>query len=508
MTLILGSLASAAVIIVFNGLVVLLYRLFWCPLVRIPGPRLAALTYWYECYYDVLQPAQYVFKIKELHRTYRPIIRITPTEVSIADPDFVDSIYSPGTGHKRDKDAQKVKALGINTSMGGAVAHDLHRRRRDPLNPFFSHQSITRLAPKLNDKVQQMEDQFLQAEKSAEVLNLSDIYYGFTNDVVDECCFGHNEDLVGDPVLAHVRRENVNGVLRAVKFNLQFSWVRDLMRKLPPSIGARMTPPGIRDMIRFRVGIRKEIQSILSQKAGSYSEIDAISIFQELKDSPALPESEKSLQRLEDEATLLVMAGTQSTQLSLTMAHYHLLANPAIMAKLRAELASQPSSTFAQLEQLPYLNGVIQEAHRLSFGLTGRNARVSPEEPITYTDASTKRTYILPPGTSISTSTLLVHTNEDIFPDPFVFKPERWLGPAGAARRKYQLAFSKGPRSCIGVHLANAEMAVVIAAVARWDMKLFETDGQDVAFLHDYHVATPKLSSKGVRVSVMGRVNC
>lgn len=111
-----------------------------------------------------------------------PIIRITPTEVSIADPDFVDSIYSPGTGHKRDKDAQKVKALGINTSMGGAVAHDLHRRRRDPLNPFFSHQSITRLAPKLNDKVQQMEDQFLQAEKSAEVLNLSDIYYGFTNE--------------------------------------------------------------------------------------------------------------------------------------------------------------------------------------------------------------------------------------------------------------------------------------------------------------------------------------
>lgn len=321
--------------------------------------------------------------------------------------------------------------------------------------------------------------------------------------IVNEYCFGHSEDLVDDQPLAHARRENVNGVLRAVKFNLHFSWVRDLMRKLPPGIGARMTPPGIRDMIRFRIGIRKEIQSVINQKAdGHVGDGDAKSIFYELRDSPVLPESEKSPQRLEDEATLLVMAGTQSTQLSLTMAHYHLLANPPIMAKLRAELASHSSSTLVQLEQLPYLNGVIQEAHRLSFGLTGRNARVSPDQPIIYTDKSTGLAYVLPPGTSISTSTLLVHTNEDIFPDPFVFDPERWLGPAGAVRRKYQLTFSRGPRTCIGMHLANAEMAVAIAAMARWDMELFETDDRDVAFLHDYHVATPKLDSKGVRAAV------
>ncbi|KAI1767418.1 cytochrome P450 family protein [Hypoxylon sp. FL1150] len=498
---------AVAILLASYVLSVAFYRLFWSPLARIPGPRLAALTYWYECYFDIFRPAQYVFKIRELHQIYGPVVRITPAEVSIADPDFVDAVYSPGPGQKRDKDIQKVKALGINTSIGGAVAHDLHRRRREALNPFFSHRSITRRAPKLDDKVQQLEDSFLRAKESGEVVNLSDVYFGFASDIVNEYCFGRSEDLVGNQALAHDRRENVNGVLRAVKFNLHFSWVRDLMRKLPPSIGARMTPPGIRDMIRFRIGIRKEIQSVISQKAESSEDGDANSIFQELRDSSILPESEKSPQRLEDEATLLVMAGTQSTQLSLTMAHYHLLANPSIMAKLRAELSSHPSSTLVQLEQLPYLNGVIQEAHRLAFGLTGRNARVSPDQPITYTDKSTGRAYILPPGTSISTSTLLVHANENIFPNPFVFDPERWLGLAGAARRKYQLTFSKGPRTCIGMHLANAEMAVAIAAMARWDMELFETDDQDVAFLHDYHVATPKLDSKGVRATMVGRAS-
>lgn len=47
-----------------------IYRLFLSPLANIPGPTLAALTSWYECYYDVIKPGQYVWKIKELHKQY------------------------------------------------------------------------------------------------------------------------------------------------------------------------------------------------------------------------------------------------------------------------------------------------------------------------------------------------------------------------------------------------------------------------------------------------------
>lgn len=45
-------------------------RLFLHPLAHIPGPRLAALTWWYEFYFDAIQPGQYVFKIQELHKQY------------------------------------------------------------------------------------------------------------------------------------------------------------------------------------------------------------------------------------------------------------------------------------------------------------------------------------------------------------------------------------------------------------------------------------------------------
>ncbi len=174
-------------------------------------------------------------------------------------------------------------------------------------------------------------------------------------------------------------------------------------------------------------------------------------------------------------------------------------------------LSYGPSWQPAQLEQLPYLSAIIQEAHRLTFGLTGRNARICPDETIVYTHTAKgnkTRTYYIPPGTSLSTSAFLIHTDESVFPEPMKFDPQRWLIDDQAElahRRRCMLSFMRGPRACVGMHLANAEMAVAAAAMSRWDMRLFETTEQDVAFSHDYHVLCPKLGSNGLRVEVLGR---
>lgn len=46
------------------------YRLFFHPLARFPGPRLAAISRWYEGYYDVVLDGQYTTKIAKLHEIY------------------------------------------------------------------------------------------------------------------------------------------------------------------------------------------------------------------------------------------------------------------------------------------------------------------------------------------------------------------------------------------------------------------------------------------------------
>ena len=179
-------------------------RSFLSPLANIPGSRLAALTSWYECYYDVFKPGQYVFKIKQLHEKYGmswspgspslpsfltdfyagPIVRITPREVSVSDLEFLNTIYAPGPHSKRNKDFEKVKALGINTSIGGAIEHDLHCKRRESLNPFFSKKSVLNFAPQIQDKISQLDDIFSVCQNTNDVVNLSDLYFAFSSEQV------------------------------------------------------------------------------------------------------------------------------------------------------------------------------------------------------------------------------------------------------------------------------------------------------------------------------------
>lgn len=60
---------AATIVVVLLGSLVF-YRLFQHPLARYPGPKLAAITRWYEGYYDVIQNGQYTFKLRELHDKY------------------------------------------------------------------------------------------------------------------------------------------------------------------------------------------------------------------------------------------------------------------------------------------------------------------------------------------------------------------------------------------------------------------------------------------------------
>lgn len=66
------------------GVLTAVSRLFLSPISRFPGPKLAALTRWYEFYYEVVQKGQYTFHIQELHKKYGPIVRVTPEEVHVS----------------------------------------------------------------------------------------------------------------------------------------------------------------------------------------------------------------------------------------------------------------------------------------------------------------------------------------------------------------------------------------------------------------------------------------
>ncbi|MGO9961724.1 MAG: cytochrome P450, partial [Solirubrobacteraceae bacterium] len=71
--------------------------------------------------------------------------------------------------------------------------------------------------------------------------------------------------------------------------------------------------------------------------------------------------------------------------------------------------------------------------------------------------------YVLGAGTAVSVSILLLHHREDLYPDPFAFRPERWLDRKPGT---YEwIPFGGGTRRCLGASFALMEMRIVLARV-------------------------------------------
>lgn len=103
----LFSLAGISAVITSVYLISLaVYRLYLCPVAKFPGPRLAALTLWYEFYYDVILGGQYVFKIEQLHEQYGTTTShhsLPPTDLQVpsseSTPTNSTSNTPPSTTH-------------------------------------------------------------------------------------------------------------------------------------------------------------------------------------------------------------------------------------------------------------------------------------------------------------------------------------------------------------------------------------------------------------------------
>jgi len=180
-----------------------------------------------------------------------------------------------------------------------------------------------------------------------------------------------------------------------------------------------------------------------------------------------LPPEEKSVQRLGDEAIALFVAATETISWALSVITYHVLANPEILEKLTAEVSQVVNDngelpSWAGLEKLPYLSGVIYEGLRLSYGVASRTSRVPTGEDLVYRGEWTPKgsktssgvEYVIPRGYAIGMSSAITHHDERIFPDSHSFLPERWFDENKQHRKELDrslLSFSKGSRTCIGV---------------------------------------------------------
>ncbi len=154
-------------------------------------------------------------------------------------------------------------------------------------------------------------------------------------------------------------------------------------------------------------------------------------------------------EELRDELMTLLLAGHETTASSLSWAFEQLTHQPQTLERLTEELRGGGAE--------PYAEAVIQETMRLRpvLPIVVRLLK----EPITVGQGR----FRLPAGTRVAPAILLVHLRDDIYPDPYEFRPERFIEtPPGTYT---WIPFGGGMRRCVGSAFAQFEMRAVMRAV-------------------------------------------
>ncbi|MCJ1464854.1 hypothetical protein MMC07_003469 [Pseudocyphellaria aurata] len=496
-------LSGASFLLYFVGLA--FYRLYFHPLAKFPGPKIAAVSRYYEFYHDAWKNGRYIFKIAEMHQKYGRTRNdfdhaIFPYELHIHDVESIDKIYTQEG--RWDKYAFPMVAFGSMDTTFMTLKHDAHRRRRAALNPFFSKQKVATLEPLVEEKIGQLSRRLQDFASSARVLSLSTAYSALTSDIVTAYTMIKGQD--------NLEAEDFNqSMVEAARGNVQMwhwgkyipfiIWLYErtpvwMMRKFNVQM-AEWTALGQKTFREAQGFFSLESSDPIYEKAHK-------TIFYEIATSESLLPEDKSLARIHADTMSVNAAGTETTAHALRVITFHLCENPGMVQKLRAELKSVDLSSpntrkLPQLEKLPYLYAVINEGLRLSFGVVSRLARIAPNRVIQYGE------WKIPPRTPVGMSAGLIHLDPNAFSRPHAFDPERWMDPAERKRlEKYMVPFSKGTRSCLGINLAWAEFYLTIAILfSKFDFSLRGTTVDDVAFHNDFFVPGQK-SANGVRVTV------
>ncbi|KAK5118214.1 hypothetical protein LTR85_008194 [Meristemomyces frigidus] len=439
------------------------YRRFFHPLAKVPGPFLPAVTKLYQSYYN----GRYYLEVEKLHQQYGPIVRITPDEVHLTDPANYEKINYVGT--KYSKPPNYYNALCVPNSTFGTPPNDIHRIRRGALNPMFSRQKVLELEGIVQQKARKVCARMQAGVDKNEPVDLHHAFRAVSVDVISDFAFGEcynflDKDDIGANFFAMAR-----GIGPALWAFQQFPSLQSLALKTPPWMAPYLSTP-----LGYVTGMQMEcVRQIEGVKANieQGKSLGRQTIFTTLLDEENKPDAYQipTTWQLKDEAYSVLVAAADTTGNAMTVAAFNVLNNPEIYQKLVAELEGafpNPNAAlpFVELEKLPYLTGVIKEGLRLSFGVIGRLPRVVPSPGATFND------HFLPAGTVVSMSSWMMHRDTSVFgPEPMKFEPARWTGPIEKVRRldANMVPFGRGTRQCVGMPLAYAELYVTLGTLFR-----------------------------------------
>ncbi|MCJ1247172.1 hypothetical protein MMC30_004384 [Trapelia coarctata] len=463
-----SSLAALALLLfIAYAFTTAIYNIYFHPLSKFPGPKLAAATKFPIAY--VSWKGDLSHWLRKLHNDYNSeIVRTSPDEISVISPEACKDIYGLHPGRKNiPKDM--ILHVGIDSIV---TANDAdHSRIRRVLAHAFSDKALREQEPLIQSHVDMFLEQLEQQSKdpSAGNPNFADWYDWYTFDVICDLSFGQSFDCVRDktyhPWVAYLLHVLQGVVLLSV--SQRFPPLDRLLRFMVPKKNLRM----MRDH-------KKKSADLVDQRIDSEMDrVDFHSYILKHNDEKGMTRHE-----IHENAATLIAAGGETSSGLLAGATYLLLSNPAahqkVLQEVRGAFKTKADINVAEITKLPYFEAVLKESFRMyPPAIFGQPRR-------TYAAGETVAGHWIPQNTGIQLNHYAASYSTSNFKDPESFVPERWLGEERYRddRREALQPFSIGARNCIGRHLAYAEIRLLFASLL-WSFDLELDEGTDVEWM-------------------------
>ncbi|KAF7945147.1 hypothetical protein EAE96_009926 [Botrytis aclada] len=448
-----------------------IYNLFFHPLKSYPGPKLWATSRIPMSYWKFKGKLPY--RIKELHDKYGDAVRIAPDFLDYNSSVAWEDIYGHvKENHKknfpknlRERSFAVYQVPTILTSHG-----EDHRRFRRLQSHVFSDKALSSQEPLIQDYARQFIsglDKFSSLD-SDNSINIGQWFNFATFDLIGDLAFA-------EPFHC-IETGETNQFIDLIFRIFEISSLVNEAANYPilGAIALFFVPKGVKG--RF-----EHYKELAREKA--YRRLDTP------RDVPDFMsyiikhnDTDKGMTREEigENATILLIAGSETTASLLNGLTYHLLQVPTVLQNLAIELRTafrtQEDLTLHSLASSKYLNAVLEEGLRMYPPAPTTLYRIVPE------GESLVAGQYVSGGTSVGVSPIASQLSATKFHLPNEFHPERWLSASDVEElrsafpdmkltdpkcfenddRKARQPFSIGPANCIGKNLAYAEMRVLL----------------------------------------------
>ncbi|CAG5186751.1 uncharacterized protein ALTATR162_LOCUS11693 [Alternaria atra] len=426
---------------------------------NVPGPILARFTRLWELH--LLFKDDFATANIALHKKYGSIVRLAPNRFSIADGEAAKVVL----GHAGALDKSNYyNAFGppFKTNMFTETQISVHGKMRRPVAQLYSNTNLLSFEPFVNTCNKILTNRLKEHARLGHRFDVRELMQFYAFDVIGEITMGSRFGLMEDDC-------DKTGVISALDEQIFHGSTVGLFPEIHRIMGYAMgflkLEPAFKTVLDFVI---LNIQNRASGKTKSPGDR------QDFVDKLLQLERDGKATRFDtiDACAANVVAGSDTTAISLTAIFANLSMHPAILARLRRELddatkagtISDPVS-FKEARELPYLHAVMYESLRV------HPAIAAPLVRIVGKNGAQLAGQYFPPGSEVGVNSWVIHHNEDIFgPDASQFKPERWL-TEDAKQRSFMernfLTFGAGPRTCIGKNVSLLEMYKVIPQIVR-----------------------------------------